>query len=788
MAGGSVASSVVLTDRIAGAGLTQWTSSEGRAPVPHSHETEPLPSQQALQQAVVRQCPDVAPAVIEEMFTQLDADYFTLFPAADIAAHARLIAAVTEAQPLRLQVTPRSTTMADVVLVAYDFFGEFSLITGLMAVYGLNIRAGQIFSYHRGPGRTTPWGTTTGGYIVDAFTVECAPERPFDQEAQARFVAQLTTLVGLLRQGKLPEARATLNYQLIEAIRTSLQDFSAHLFPVEIQLDNETSPDWTIVHIHADDTPAFLYSLSNALAMRNMYIYRVRITSTQGKVHDQLFLGWRRGGKITSEAGQRELRLLVLLIKQFTHFLTVAPDPGLALQHFDRLVDRLADDAARGETLDWLWQEETLKALATVLGSSHFLWEDFLRLHYDALLPVLKDLQAAEQYFSKTLFATQLETALREASTPAAAKEALNTLKDRELFRIDMRHLLHRELPFGAFAAELADLAESIMAGALTLAQQALQPRYGQPLLADGSPCHFALFGLGKLGGRELGYASDLELLCVYSGAGHTSGPQRLAISQYAEMLVQHMLDLVVARRSGTFEIDMRLRPFGSKGPLATSLEAFREYYRHPGPAAQFERQALIKLRWITGNQALGDLVSALRNAFVYSPEPFDLAAAVQLRQRQITELVAPGRIDAKHSRGGLVDVEYTVQYLQLLHGAQQPTLRSPNTLEAMQALTQAHVLSQETYAALSETYIFLRRLIDALRLAHGNAHDLLLPLPGSDDWLFLARRMGYWEGPTAPSQLAQDIASHMQQAARLYTGQFLHAAAQVADVSLPTP
>src|SRR5678816_3440897 len=102
-------------------------------------------------------------------------------------------------------------------------------------------------------------------------------------------------------------------------------------------------------------------------------------------------------------------------------------------------------------------------------------------------------------------------------------------------------------------------------------------------------------FGLGKLGGRELGYASDLEMLCVYSGQGQTSGPQQMAVSQYTELLVQQLLDLIVARRSGTFEIDLRLRPFGSKGPLATSLDAFREYYRHGGQAAPFERQALIK-------------------------------------------------------------------------------------------------------------------------------------------------------------------------------------------------
>lgn len=748
-------------------------------------ETAPLPNQQTLRQEVAQQCPDVPPQVIDELFAQLDAEYFTSFTAPEIAAHVLLLAAVDDQHPVQLRVVPRSPSSADLLLAAYDLFGEFSLITGLMAAYGLNIRYGQVFSYHRGPGRATPWGVTPGGLIVDVFTVEYAVERPFDPTVQAAFTAQLTNLLHMLRQGKLQEARASLHYQIVDTMRSAAQAFSAHLFPVEITLDNEASPDWTVVHIHADDTPAFLYSLSNALAMRDIYIYRVKIGSAGGKVHDQLFVGWRRGGKITSAAGQRELRLMVMLIKQFTHFLTVAPDPEMALQHFDRLVDRLADDAARGEDLHWLWEENTLKALATVLGSSRFLWEDFLRLHYDTILPVLKDVRAADQRLSQDELHARLQQALQGSTTPAERKHALNACKDRELFRIDMRHLLHHDLPFGVFSAELADLAEAVLAAALALAHATLHERYGTPLLADGRPCAFALFGLGKLGGRELGYASDLEVLCVYSGPGQTSGPQPVAVSQYAEMLVQQLLDLIVARRSGTFEMDLRLRPFGSQGPLATSLEAFREYYRPGGPAAGFERQALIKLRWVAGDATLGQTITAQREAFVYSPEPFNLDDAVRLRQRQIDELVAPGTLDAKYSRGGLVDIEYTVQYLQLLYGARHPALHTPTTLTAMQALSHAGLLRAEVYQALRQAYVFLRCLIDALRLARGHAHDLVLPQAHTEEFRFLARRMGYWEGPYGPAptqsrqgqdalpQLARDIASHMQQAAHVYEAWF---------------
>ncbi len=198
-------------------------------------------------------------------------------------------------------------------------------------------------------------------------------------------------------------------------------------------------------------------------------------------------------------------------------------------------------------------------------------------------------------------------------------------------------------------------------------------------------------------------------MLCVYSGQGQTSGPQQIAVSQYAELLVQQLLDLIVARRSGTFEIDLRLRPFGSKGPLATSLDAFREYYRHGGQAAPFERQALIKLRGVAGDPALQQAVETLRDAFVYSAEPFALETAIQLRQRQRHELVAPGAIDAKYSQGGLVDIEYTVQYLQLRHGATVPALRTPHTLAALQALSQATLSAPQcTRRCMTPMYFYV--------------------------------------------------------------------------------
>lgn len=729
---------------------------------------------QPLRAEVARRCPLVPPEVLDDFFEQLDDDYFALFTVSQIAAHVQLVAAIDDQHPLRVRVVPRSPVSAEILLVGYDLLGAFALITGAMAVCGLNIREGQVFSYKRGPERPTPWGGhTRGGLIIDLFTVDFDADQPFDANAQEAFVAELTTLIQLQRQGEQQQARDTLNYRLINAIRTSGQQFPERLFPVDVHIDNTASPDWTVMHVTAEDTPGFLYSLSNALAMRGFYVHRVNIRSVQGKVQDELCLGWRHGGKITSDEGQQELRFIVVLIKQFTHFLTVAPNPAMALQHFDQFLDRLAPNASLGADLDWLCDDGAMQALATMLGSSDFLWEDFLRMQHVNLLPVLKEMHATDQPLDNATLRQRLGGALQAAHTPAARKDALNTFKDREMFRVDLRHLLHPDLPFGVFADELTDLAEVVVGGALAVAQTDLGERFGDPLLENGAPCPFALFALGKFGGRELGYASDIEMLCVYGGSGATSGPQRLANTEYATLLVQHLRDLIVARQSGIFEIDLRLRPHGAQGPLATSWEIFKAYYSADGQAADFERQALIKLRWVAGDADLGRRVEACRDGYVYNEAPFDLKAAVTLRERQIAELTTPGQIDSKYSRGGLVDVEYTVQVLQLRHGGAMANLRIPSTRRTIEALQDAGVLDDGAAAQLGDAYRFLRRLIDAQRIVRGHARDLVLPPPDSDEFLFLARRLGYWDERDASERLAADIAAHRQRAARIYAEVF---------------
>ena len=205
--------------------------------------------------------------------------------------------------------------------------------------------------------------------------------------------------------------------------------------------------------------------------------------------------------------------------------------------------------------------------------------------------------------------------------------------------------------------------------------------------------------------------------------------------------------------------MDLQLRPYGKAGSLAVSLRAFAEFFHPDGPAWPYERQALIRLRPIAGDEALGQEVQRLRDAFVYTGEPFDTAAMRAMRERQLRHLVRGGTLNAKFSPGGLVDIEYLVQGLQITYGHPYPELRTPNTLEAMQRLAELRILARQDYLQLRAAYRFLRWLIEALRIVRGHAGDLTIPPPESEAFRVLARRLGYGHDR---ERLWQDILTHM--------------------------
>jgi glutamate-ammonia-ligase adenylyltransferase len=376
------------------------------------------------------------------------------------------------------------------------------------------------------------------------------------------------------------------------------------------------------------------------------------------KICDKLWVTTPRGEKIVAKEKIRELRWAILLTKHFTHLLPKVPDPIAAMEQFDLLSRTLFGSAHFQKTFLALKESQALKILSQVLGASKFLWEEFMRTQHAAILPLLENRSLIRRRKSKTSMQRELSILLQKEKSYEGKIEALNAVKDREMFRIDLRHLLGQVPYLDGFARELTDLAETVVTAAHPLAWERSLADHEAPKVSEDKASEMVILALGKFGGRELGFASDIELMFVYSDAPEEGSEWAEKSLMFYSDYVRHFRETVRARSEGIFEIDLRLKPYGKMGSLATSLELFKRYYRSEVDATSLERQALVKLRPVAGSLKLGREIEKLRDGFVYNTGEFDVAEALHLRNRQRNELVIPGVLNAKYSAGGLLDIE----------------------------------------------------------------------------------------------------------------------------------
>ena len=707
---------------------------------------------------------------MDRHLASLDPSYAELYSPEEIHLHARMAAQLGPDTLVQLDAANLEGNIWRVTIIGYDYPGVLSLICGLMFVYGFSIHDGEVYTYERAE-RDSAGGREK---IVDTFTVE-SNHGPVDQLTWKRYEEELADLLKTMDSGGRREARGRLAKRVTTTFHATAEAVPT-LYPIEIEIDNDISERNTVLHIDAPDTRGFLYELSNSLAYNRINIVRVRIKSIGSRVQDTLYVTDYEGRKVIDPERQRELRAAIVLIKHFTHLLPYSPNPESALLHFRELIGQVFRQPDWPDELISLQQPKVLNALARLLGISDFLWDDFLRLQYANLFPVVQDVDALAAAHSKEELQAELSRKLDLShaggggSVPPGWRRTLNAFKDREMFRIDMRHILGHIEQFGDFSRELTDLSEVTVETTARLCQEELNLEYGQPF-GEEDVCPFTIFGLGKCGGRELGFASDIELMFIYDANCLVGGELPISSAEFYEKAVQRFLGAISARRKGIFTIDLQLRPYGDAGHMAVSLEGFKRYFSPQGPAWAYERQSLIKLRPIAGDAELGAAVTKLRDAYVYSGEPYDTKAMRAMRERQLRHLVAGGTFNAKYSLGGLVDIEYLVQGLQITHGFDNPGLRLTNTREAMSAIHKHGLLTTEDYRALHKAHTFLRWLIDGLRVVRGNSKDLSIPPFDSEEFAFLTRRLRFGNDK---GQFQEDLQRHINTVQEMNT-QLLH-------------
>ncbi|HEX9050317.1 MAG TPA: bifunctional [glutamate--ammonia ligase]-adenylyl-L-tyrosine phosphorylase/[glutamate--ammonia-ligase] adenylyltransferase [Anaeromyxobacter sp.] len=432
------------------------------------------------------------------------------------------------------------------------------------------------------------------------------------------------------------------------------------------------------------------------------------------------------------------------------------PDPDQAISHLSDFASALQNTEPYFRMLSE--HRRVTRLLLSLFGTSDFLSKRFLR-HPELIDTLLREDQVLLEKGLDTFRAEvderlgTLDPALPADDLLEGKLGELRRYKNEEVLRIAI-HDIAGTIDLASVCAQLTDLAEACVERCLALAEEEARAKDVAP------PARLCVIGMGKLGGRELGYHSDLDLIFIYPGSGATAGHER-----YPRLAQRFMSFLQMPLREGRlFQIDTRLRPSGNQGALVIGAEAFIRYHAGDGAGGGdagivrsqlWERQALLRARHVAGDPALfAQIREKVLVPTVYGPREDRAALAAEvrrMRERMESELgkeASRGK-NPKTGHGGLVDVEFAAQFLQLLEGHDHPTIRTGSTPLALRRLREAALLREAQFAALAEGYDFLRRVELRLRIVHDYATD---HLPASGPALRqLARRLGY-AGP-APGE-----------------------------------
>lgn len=451
-----------------------------------------------------------------------------------------------------------------------------------------------------------------------------------------------------------------------------------------------------------------------------------------------------------SAMGRRHLeRIAPLLLQEVLD----SPEPDMALTNLERFLSGLHARATFYALLAENLQIPRL--LINLFGTSQFLSRNLIQ-HPEILDMLVARAHAVEQKDRATM-EQDLERLLELAPDYESRLDALRRFRNEEFLRIALNDL-HGKMPPREVPRQLTQLAEVCLARAVAIARAELLPRFGIPTCRrdDGTEgeADFAIVAMGKLGGGELTYHSDLDVIFIFEAEGQTipdpaSDPHRFrrrSNQEYFARLAQRIISILslITREGYVYRLDTRLRPSGHQGPLVTSLTAYQAYHQSSGKL--WERQALIKARVVAGPPALAGKIAAVNREITYQlPLPADHKQEIYRLRRRLEQEIArenERRLDLKTGRGGLVDVEFLVQYLQLLHSGANPDLQVPNTLEALKALRREGILPRTEYRLLTGGFQFLRRLENRLRLVHDQSINTFAGDPAT--LAKLARRLNY--------------------------------------------
>ncbi|HPT24843.1 MAG TPA: glutamine-synthetase adenylyltransferase [Bryobacteraceae bacterium] len=464
--------------------------------------------------------------------------------------------------------------------------------------------------------------------------------------------------------------------------------------------------------------------------------------------------------------------------------LSESPDPSGALLRLERLCESHPGDFQQIAQTPF-----GLQSLILVFSYSQFLAESVLQ-HPDWLLGILA---SGWLHRMRTLPELQAELAssapLADGSTPLQI--GMGRFRRRQLLRIMLRDILgFAALP--EVTEELSNVADAVIGFCYQRIRAELTAKHGAPRLADGAECGYSVLALGKLGGCELNYSSDIDLMFLYDGPGTTDGSAPVSNREFFKKVSTQLAD-----RLGTYtpegfcyRVDLRLRPEGRLGEVCITLDGCKDYYERR--ARDWELQMLIKARVAAGEPDAGKTFLDWVQPKIFSTS-IDFTAIERMsetRERISEKLNArrrPAATDIKLARGGIRDIEFLVQCLQRVHGGRSAWIRNSSTLLSLVRLRDKDLLSDSEYSRLATAYQFLRHLEHRLQLDEDRQTHTLPDRP--ETLALAARRMPatLMRNDPSPENLLRQLNLHFEYVQEVYQ-RVIYAQQPLYYTQLPIP
>jgi glutamate-ammonia-ligase adenylyltransferase len=438
-----------------------------------------------------------------------------------------------------------------------------------------------------------------------------------------------------------------------------------------------------------------------------------------------LVRSWHHG-RLRATRSQRAREILTELVPELLRIFGATPHPDAALRRFDQFLSHLP---AGVQLFSLFHANPGLLALVAEIMAGAPRLADHLAQH-----PAFLDSVLTQGFFAPLPDLAGLSAELDQVMTGLRDfEDALDRLRrwaGERRFQVGVQ-LLRRGLDGGQAGAALADIAQAALAALPPRVEAEFARRHGR--VPGGS---FAVIGMGRLGSREMTLASDLDLILIYDappGIETSDGPQRLPVAAYFARLSQRLIGAITAptAEGRLYDVDMRLRPSGEAGPIASHFAGFARYQSES--AWTWEHMALTRARPVAGDAGLRRRISETLAAVLRSPrDPEKLVIDVAaMRHRIAEETPRPSRWDLRNRRGGLIDLEFIVQHLVLKHAASSPQILRRATPEAIAALGEAGLLPAQAQHELGEAATLFRNVQTVLSLlADGSPPTAVLAEP----------------------------------------------------------